>query len=589
MKGRGRMEETGMERPGTKWPGMERPGMVRQEMERPGMEQPGMERQEMEKLLRDGLSGLTPEELTSLAPVLAGEPGAGTDTGTSTSTDTGSAARAGAGAGQAAGRRKTRFPRWAAAAAAAAILLLAWNREQVYAGLRRLFQKVPGVGVTDTGGAYRVEPVDGQWEWDGWNFRLEEGFLLAKDREEGSTVELRLRMSGEGEGEPPEGMTETLVQGELYQNGRQIYGNSGEKSTLTEEREDGDGGWQLESAWRIEGGFVDFSRELSFTVEILGEEAFTFTLERIKPQESLGNLGLSDEDGVGAVLIEKQLTEEGLEILYYPYIQEEGMGASIPGPWLELGSLDAEPVISAGGETFRPLRYERGDGVYSQAVRTVFPAEAAAEGAVLTVPYLYVLPDGLPEIAGAAGAEPGEDYVDTGIPLPGEEGTSREGRETKGEEAAVELVFPWGSLTVTGAERLTYAQASQLYEGDLDSGWEFYLLTVEAEAREGWIPANLSVGVGTAEAGYLYYQSLALPVFQDGKLSGVLCMYAQDEQDEQDEQDAQDEQDEQDAQDEQQDGESLAGEAGQDAASQGTFWVGRAGALYRADYKINLF
>ena len=97
------------------------------------------------------------------------------------------------------------------------------------------------------------------------------------------------------------------------------------------------------------------------------------------------------------------------------------------------------------------------------------------------------------------------------------------------------------------------------------------------------MPANLSVGVGTAETGYLYYRSLALPVFQDGKLSGVLCMYAQDEQDEQDAQDGQDEQDEQ------QDGESLAGEDGQDAASQGTFWVGRAGALYRADYKINLF
>ena len=84
--------------------------------------------------------------------------------------------------------------RLAGAAAVAALALLVWQKDTVYAGLRRMLRLVPGVAVYEENEAawYTVVPVNARFSWQGWIYELQEGYVERMPDQAGLTNRGRL-------------------------------------------------------------------------------------------------------------------------------------------------------------------------------------------------------------------------------------------------------------------------------------------------------------------------------------------------------------------------------------------------------------
>ena len=466
--------------------------------------------------------------------------------------------------------------RLAGAAAVAALALLVWQKDTVYAGLRRMLRLVPGVAVYEENEAawYTVVPVNARFSWQGWIYELQEGYGERMPDQAGLTNRGRLVIrltaqkdsvsAAESEQQASNGdpanmreNTQENTQQEVgladasYFGDNRLYRRKKDSQDTWELLTDGGSGFGTEQTEDDEAGpkkivigkenlrMDDFSTEDEYCFGTAGGDGLIFTLRepsyeailQARTEENASEAGTANEitanaeksnlekeipgetdkkederisgaDGIELRLaVTAEQTDDSLLISYYPYTGRTDMTMQIPYfPTYEIlpacmdNGTDVRPWMSYGEEKVYAQAWREENDRYSDLVTTTFPVMQEKEG-TLHVPYVQMKEQTDPITA-----------------------TLEDGQETK--ELGQTLSFARAQVRLERLRRITDAECETLLGEQLDGDTSAWLLELTVlQESDGWLLQKLSVQADR------YPYSTVLPVFTDGKLTGMLLFF----------------------------------------------------------------
>lgn len=466
--------------------------------------------------------------------------------------------------------------RLAGAAAVAALALLVWQKDTVYAGLRRMLRLVPGVAVYEENEAawYTVVPVNARFSWQGWIYELQEGYVERMPDQAGLTNRGRLVIrltaqkdsvsAAESEQQASTGdpanmreNTQENTQQEVgladasYFGDNRLYRRKKDSQDTWELLTDGGSGFGTEQTEDDEAGpkkivigkenlrMDDFSTEDEYCFGTAGGDGLIFTLRepsyeailQARTEENASEAGTANEitanaeksnlekeipgetdkkederisgaDGIELRLaVTAEQTDDSLLISYYPYTGRTDMTMQIPYfPTYEIlpacmdNGTDVRPWMSYGEEKVYAQAWREENDRYSDLVTTTFPVMQEKEG-TLHVPYVQMKEQTDPITA-----------------------TLEDGQETK--ELGQTLSFARAQVRLERLRRITDAECETLLGEQLDGDTSAWLLELTVlQESDGWLLQKLSVQADR------YPYSTVLPVFTDGKLTGMLLFF----------------------------------------------------------------
>ena len=466
--------------------------------------------------------------------------------------------------------------RLAGAAAVAALALLVWQKDTVYAGLRRMLRLVPGVAVYEENEAawYTVVPVNVRFSWQGWIYELQEGYVERMPDQAGLTNRGRLVIrltaqkdsvsAAESEQQASTGdpanmreNTQENTQQEVgladasYFGDNRLYRRKKDSQDTWELLTDGGSGFGTEQTEDDEAGpkkivigkenlrMDDFSTEDEYCFGTAGGDGLIFTLRepsyeailQARTEENASEAGTANEitanaeksnlekeipgetdkkederisgaDGIELRLaVTAEQTDDSLLISYYPYTGRTDMTMQIPYfPTYEIlpacvdNGTDVRPWMSYGEEKVYAQAWREENDRYSDLVTTTFPVMQEKEG-TLHVPYVQMKEQTDPITA-----------------------TLEDGQETK--ELGQTLSFARAQVRLERLRRSTDAECETLLGEQLDGDTSAWLLELTVlQESDGWLLQKLSVQADR------YPYSTVLPVFTDGKLTGMLLFF----------------------------------------------------------------
>ena len=466
--------------------------------------------------------------------------------------------------------------RLAGAAAVAALALLVWQKDTVYAGLRRMLRLVPGVAVYEENEAawYTVVPVNARFSWQGWIYELQEGYVERIPDQAGLTNRGRLVIrltaqkdsvsAAESEQQASTGdpanmreNTQENTQQEVgladasYFGDNRLYRRKKDSQDTWELLTDGGSGFGTEQTEDDEAGpkkivigkenlrMDDFSTEDEYCFGTAGGDGLIFTLRepsyeailQARTEENASEAGTANEitanaeksnlekeipgetdkkenerisgaDGIELRLaVTAEQTDDSLLISYYPYTGRTDMTMQIPYfPTYEIlpacmdNGTDVRPWMSYGEEKVYAQAWREENDRYSDLVTTTFPVMQEKEG-TLHVPYVQMKEQTDPITA-----------------------TLEDGQETK--ELGQTLSFARAQVRLERLRRITDAECETLLGEQLDGDTSAWLLELTVlQESDGWLLQKLSVQADR------YPYSTVLPVFTDGKLTGMLLFF----------------------------------------------------------------
>ena len=466
--------------------------------------------------------------------------------------------------------------RLAGAAAVAALALLVWQKDTVYAGLRRMLRLVPGVAVYEENEAawYTVVPVNARFSWQGWIYELQEGYVERMPDQAGLTNRGRLVIrltaqkdsvsAAESEQQASTGdpanmreNTQENTQQEVgladasYFGDNRLYRRKKDSQDTWELLTDGGSGFGTEQTEDDEAGpkkivigkenlrMDDFSTEDEYCFGTAGGDGLIFTLRepsyeailQARTEENASEAGTANEitanaeksnlekeipgetdkkederisgaDGIELRLaVTAEQTDDSLLISYYPYTGRTDMTMQIPYfPTYEIlpacmdNGTDVRPWMSYGEEKVYAQAWREENDRYSDLVTTTFPVMQEKEG-TLHVPYVQMKEQTDPITA-----------------------TLEDGQETK--ELGQTLSLARAQVRRERLRRITDAECETLLGEQLDGDTSAWLLELTVlQESDGWLLQKLSVQADR------YPYSTVLPVFTDGKLTGMLLFF----------------------------------------------------------------